>query len=313
MMNIHNIFCKFCTLLALFVSCVAGAQTITYFHNDNSGSPIVATDSNGSLVWKENYRPYGERINNQAASANNKIWFSGKSYDSSTGLSYSGARYYDPVAGRFAGIDPQGFDPENVHSFNRYAYANNNPYRFVDPDGHSPIDVVFLAYDVGKLGVAIYTGVGVGAAATDVLISTAGVFSPVPLAGEAIKAARLAEHGVELARTAEKAQELYTGSKLARNMASEGRGVEKGVEEAHHIVAQNAKAAAEAREILAKAGINVHAAENGAALLKADHRGVHTNSYYETINRELKQAWEKGGADGVKERLEEIRKALEEG
>jgi hypothetical protein len=22
-----------------------------------------------------------------------------------------------------------------VHSFNRYAYANNNPYKYIDPDG----------------------------------------------------------------------------------------------------------------------------------------------------------------------------------
>ncbi|WP_282434127.1 RHS repeat-associated core domain-containing protein, partial [Acidovorax sp. Root267] len=48
-----------------------------------------------------------------------------------------GARYYIPLIGRFTGIDPQGIVPENPHSFNRYAYANNNPYRYVDPDGRS--------------------------------------------------------------------------------------------------------------------------------------------------------------------------------
>lgn len=29
--------------------------------------------------------------------------------------------------------DPVGFT--NIHTFNRYAYANNNPYKYVDPDG----------------------------------------------------------------------------------------------------------------------------------------------------------------------------------
>lgn len=47
------------------------------------------------------------------------------------------ARYYDSHAGRFMAVDPVGFDDTNLHSFNRYAYASNNPYRYVDPDGRA--------------------------------------------------------------------------------------------------------------------------------------------------------------------------------
>ena len=47
------------------------------------------------------------------------------------------ARYYDPVIGRFYSNDPQGF--RDVHSFNRFAYANNNPYKYVDPDGEATV------------------------------------------------------------------------------------------------------------------------------------------------------------------------------
>ena len=40
-------------------------------------------------------------------------------------------------------MDPKAVDPENLHGFNRYAYANNNPYKFVDPDGRSPLVVAY--------------------------------------------------------------------------------------------------------------------------------------------------------------------------
>ena len=47
------------------------------------------------------------------------------------------ARFYQPAVGRFVSPDsivPNNLDPQ---SFNRYAYARNNPINMVDPDGHS--------------------------------------------------------------------------------------------------------------------------------------------------------------------------------
>jgi RHS repeat-associated protein len=50
------------------------------------------------------------------------------------------ARYYDPVIGRFYSNDPVGAPghlsgAQGIQGFNRYAYAINNPYKYVDPDG----------------------------------------------------------------------------------------------------------------------------------------------------------------------------------
>jgi hypothetical protein len=46
------------------------------------------------------------------------------------------------VLGRFMGIDPKGFSPVNPRSFNRFAYGNNNPYAYIDPDGRDNVAVV---------------------------------------------------------------------------------------------------------------------------------------------------------------------------
>jgi RHS repeat-associated protein len=66
--------------------------------------------------------------------------------DEETGLVSMGARYLDPRTGRFTQPDPVGLvDPAtgkvnqemllNPQRLNRYVYALNNPYRYVDPEG----------------------------------------------------------------------------------------------------------------------------------------------------------------------------------
>ena len=59
------------------------------------------------------------------------------------------ARYYDPVIGRFYSNDPVGtlghLNEGNIQGFNRYAYANNNPYKYTDPDGKVPVPLIIAA------------------------------------------------------------------------------------------------------------------------------------------------------------------------
>jgi len=48
-------------------------------------------------------------------------------------------RYYQPI-GRFPSPDPLGPEAGNIYSFNRYAYASNNPIINIDPDGRKSTD-----------------------------------------------------------------------------------------------------------------------------------------------------------------------------
>ncbi len=121
----------------------AGSIKLIFIHPDVKGSPLMATDANGVAQWREDYSAFGVRRKNEAAANSgtnaNSLWYIGKPQDNVTGLVYFGARWYDPQVGRFMGFDPAGVDEDNPHSFNRYAYGNNNPYKYLDPDGRSPI------------------------------------------------------------------------------------------------------------------------------------------------------------------------------
>ncbi len=112
---------------------VNAAMTVKYQHTDVLGSLIAETDSNGNIIQKTHYQAYGEQLGGQKAG----IGYTGHLEDTDLELTYMQQRYYDPAIGRFYSNDPVGFSTANLMMFNRYAYANNNPYKFVDPDGRA--------------------------------------------------------------------------------------------------------------------------------------------------------------------------------
>jgi RHS repeat-associated protein len=105
----------------------------TYAHTDALGSPVARTNASGQVLSRTRYEPYGATV---AGSVNpTGIGFTGHVNDPDTGLVYMQQRYYDPIAGRFLSVDPVTTDANTGKSFNRYAYAENDPYGRVDPDG----------------------------------------------------------------------------------------------------------------------------------------------------------------------------------
>ena len=189
-------------LVLLSASAAAGpTTTVTYFVNDAIGSPVAALDESGDLLWRQHYLPFGAETDPDPESLFAKKGYTGHAFDRALGLNYMGARYYDPLIGRFMAKDPVGFLEDNPASFNRYAYANNNPYRYIDPDGQVPIDTVWdaasIVYDLGKIGYGfISSNPALMAEGTvDLAADTAALFIPYVPAGST-KIARATADGV---------------------------------------------------------------------------------------------------------------------
>ena len=141
------------------------AQTTetTYYIPDALGSPIAAMDEAGNIKWRKHYQPYGQEIEQGAASQDNRIGYTGHVHDRASGLTYMGARYYDPEIGRFLSMDPAAARSEEPRTFNRYAYANNNPYLYVDPDGRDTLIIFGQGIPSNPFGhsALAFTGKGV--------------------------------------------------------------------------------------------------------------------------------------------------------
>lgn len=145
----------------LSLGVVQGAQaerTTTYLHTDALGSVVAVSDESGNVLWRKAYAPYGQQIDAQPD--DEALSYTGKPHDADLGLTYFGARYYDPVVGRFLSPDPVGFVADNPTSFNRYVYANNNPYRYVDPDGRYAVAVVKVLQLLGRAWSSIAGAIG---------------------------------------------------------------------------------------------------------------------------------------------------------
>ncbi len=112
------------------------AVTISYLHTDALGSPIAKTNASKTVIETSEYEPYGKLLNR---ANDDRAGYTGHVMDSASGLTYMQQRYYDPGIGRFLSVDPVTANSVNGSNFNRYWYANNNPYRFTDPDGRQSV------------------------------------------------------------------------------------------------------------------------------------------------------------------------------
>jgi len=275
-----------------------------YYHPDWHGTTMMLSNATNGVYQKYSYDPYGVESSSDPVTGN-PFRYTGRRLDAETGLYYYRARYYSTTLGRFLQTDPIGSKAD----LELYAYTYDDPLNATDPTGNSPLEIAFLVADTVQLGAAISSGEGLGMAITNEVVDIAGVASPVPGLSEA---AHAIEGAAKVAEVGEKGAEVYRGSKLARNMEKAGNPVKKGEQQAHHIVAQNAKAAAPAQKAMAKAGVDINDAKNGAAMSKDAHQSVHTADNYSQVNAAMTEAAKQDNpAEAVGKVLDSFRQDLQ--
>lgn len=105
---------------------------------DHVGSGDTTVNMTTRVVTQRRFMPFGAPRGNttphQADAWPANRGFVGGNVDTALGLTHLGAREYDPVIGKFLSVDPI-IDPLSSQQLNAYAYGNNSPITFSDPDG----------------------------------------------------------------------------------------------------------------------------------------------------------------------------------
>ena len=123
---------------------------VEYWHKDHLGSLSATTDHLGQVTARYAYDPFGKRRftdgNYDALGQVVSDWtptlnagtargFTGQEEMDDIGLVNLNGRIYDSSIGLFVQVDPLISNPQNLQTYNRYAYVNDNPLNATDPSG----------------------------------------------------------------------------------------------------------------------------------------------------------------------------------
>lgn len=142
---------------------------VMYYHADHLGGANVLTEGSGSVKEICEYLPFGGFSRHDKYGTNQEValfYFTGKELDDKTGLYYYGARYYNPLIGRFITPDFVVEAAVNPQMLNRYSYCGNNPVNISDPSGHfwffAAIAAIFKAAATYAIAHPIIAGAAMG-------------------------------------------------------------------------------------------------------------------------------------------------------
>ncbi len=128
---------------------------------------IADTGAWGYDAWGGDRGANGEPLSTSRPAPVGNRAFTGQEAISSLGLVNMNGRVYDPKLGRMLSPDPTLQYPENLQSYNRYSYVQNNPLSYADPTGFflglSATSWMNIGLGVGGIAVCSFAGPGCGA------------------------------------------------------------------------------------------------------------------------------------------------------
>ncbi|HET6444925.1 MAG TPA: RHS repeat-associated core domain-containing protein, partial [candidate division Zixibacteria bacterium] len=118
------------------------------YHPDGLGSIIGLTDGGENVVAAYRYDAFGNMLEDSGGIVN-PYRYTGRAYETKSGLYYYRARFYDPTTGRFTSPDPVNGSISYPHIRHPFIYALNNPFGYTDPTGEAVVTIVVGAIILG--------------------------------------------------------------------------------------------------------------------------------------------------------------------
>ena len=121
--------------------------TFSAFHQDHLGSVVATTNASGAVTERRSFDPWGRvRATDGAPTQDGELpkglasvtdrGYTMHEHLEGIGLLHMNGRAYDFTVGRFTSPDPFVPQPDDMQSYNRYAYVMNRPLNSTDPTGY---------------------------------------------------------------------------------------------------------------------------------------------------------------------------------
>ena len=123
--------------------------------NKNTRMITYSYDAWGNMTYSLNSSDIETMLGSMLMLANNVVTYRGYTYDFETGLYYLQSRYYSPEWGRFLNADSYCDTETSIIGTNMFAYCDNNPVNYIDPEGFASVTINVYSGGVGHADITI--------------------------------------------------------------------------------------------------------------------------------------------------------------